>query len=268
MLALSKIATFDDLSHPDLNPYVRALLRVEDELKEKGVCPELPTPMRRWEYAQALRALDPESLTPEFSILEVGGSNSLFMPTAMRMWPDVDFTSIEHESWAHPGNLDYQKRQAPQGVLHQVTTAPEGQWDAVVCISVIENLDWPERGEVVERLNSTALSEKTKRESLAEAGHSFMTMFVEDELAPKVRKGGVLFLTSDLGDRLIDDYHWHWMRPPGIWTPECWQVLMQQLCAREQGRPQFEPIEKFDFSWPGPAYLGYSFASMALRRIR
>lgn len=240
MLPLSKLYDEADLHDLDMEPWIQEIAAVEAALKARGIAPDIPHVARYWEYAQALRtchqwqrATHGSPLEVGGSLLEVGGSDSLFMPTAMALGTAQNYFAVELPSWLGP----YGARQLQQCSEHliQFEELPTTmQFDMIVSVSVIEHIE-----DCVE----------------------FFYKLVE-----RMKPGGVLFLSSDIGEVPDDTYPFHWMRymkiagERVIWTPFSWALLPTT-------RRDVELIGPSEFRWNGGNVNGYSFGSMALRKL-
>lgn len=254
-LPLTKILNPSDLEHEEMQFPLALLEKTADKLHQAGVLDPLPVEWRRWEYGQALRALLKAGPNPR--VLEVGGSTSLFAPTVIGSGLCSTFRQMECQEWiSNQGAVDKLFKQihsvAPEKVAYphfSLGSTFEGVFDFIACISVIENLPYD-----------------GNKEGIWHDGHTFMREFVRG-LVKLLAPNGVLFLTSDLKAEQPDNAHWHWMRPPGIWTPKNWFHLGEDLISTEQMEWVMADV---DFGWTGheisPGW-GYTFASAALRRL-
>lgn len=207
------------------------------DLKQDNLCPALPHEHRIWEYTMGLLA-SIEAPTVR-RVLEVGGSNSLFLPALIQMNSQIRkgailYDALEAPEWATPENLSYQERQAqlilPEVRLRQMTDLPLGtQYDYIACVSTIE--------------------------------HIKDGLFL-DQIAGMLAPRGILFLTSDAGESEPDKYHFHWMRER-IYTPGSWRRLETYLCMKHK----LAPVGGRDLMWRGAHVYDYNFVSMTLGRI-
>ena len=206
------------------------LLGIQRTLEEGGCAPVLPTEHRLWEYGMGLLAsLEVPKLR---TVLEVGGGDSLFLPSLVgwnKMLRTGTILYDAHET-THFGGQARQVLLVDPEVRYRalVGDLPVNKYDFVACISVIEHV---------------------KDEA------SFVQF-----LADRVTPGGILFLTSDYAEASEDIYHFRWMRER-IYSREGWLRLL--LAFRDQG---LTPIEKPDLTWRGPQVFDYNFACMTLRR--
>lgn len=237
MIPLNKIYNEKDVEDHVLAQWIIELKGMEDILRTAGLAPAIPHPARYWEYAQALRA---PGQVPK-TVLEIGGSDSILMPTMMTTHYTVEpdgktqypsYTSVELIEFVDQ-HANRRTAQCPQP-LRQLMALPDEQFDLVMAISVIEHIEDP---------------------------LAAMAQWLE-----RVAPGGTLFLTSDIGDQERDYYMFHWMRSMKlhgqrvIWDPMTWPTLGYHI--------DFDFIGPQDWTWNGGNVNGYSFASMALRRIR
>src|SRR5262245_32733591 len=139
MLPLNKLYDPVDLSDPVMKHWVSELQSTEAILEQDGLKPVLPTIARYWEYAQALRAcwIRMQTASP-IKLLEVGGSDSIFLPTAMRTKSADEYTSVELPAWTHE-HSERRRRQCPS-LVRQLTELPDEEFDFVACISVVEHI--------------------------------------------------------------------------------------------------------------------------------
>ena len=217
------------------------LLETQAKLKEHLIAPDLPSEHRMWEYGMGL--LSTLSVNTLRRVLEVGGSNSLFLPTLASFNKrtrkgTVLYDALETKEWATPENVSWQKRQMevidPEVRFLQwdLPSQPDAEFDFVACISVIEH--------------------EVEEENLIRS------------LAHFVAPGGVLYLTSDFGEKAPDTYHFSWMRER-IYTPASWKRLVEKFAFLS-----LFPVEGElppDYEWKGAhVYGSYNFACMTLQR--
>lgn len=231
---LNKLFDLEDFHDPVISHWISLLREVELQVPS----PKVPTAARYWEYAQALRAA--VCVPGQVEILEIGGSDSVLMPALMSMEKGLSYTSVETPEWIS-ANSERRKQQCPQPLAQLPYLPVDEQFDVVLAISVIEHIE--------------------------EDAHELI-----HDWAQLVKPGGVLFLTSDVGQVEKDFYMFHWMRlmklngQRVIWTPETWGEL-----AKLSG---FAPIGPEDWAWHGgPLFCdgstgggGYTFGALALRR--
>lgn len=238
MIPLTKFLSPDDYDDDSSQAVRLYITKAAEKLKLQGLLPDLPHEHRIWEYNTGLLA---SIQVPHLRrALEVGGSNSLFLPSLIELnlairRGSILYDSLEAPEWAVASNLVYQERQAkaidPEVRLSQMTNVPEakGQYDFIACISTIEHIEDP--------------------------------LFL-DRIAPLLAPRGVLFLTSDAAEKEPDTYHFHWMRTR-IYTPERWRALETYLSMKHH----LAPIGGRDLTWKGPHVYDYNFVSMALGRL-
>jgi hypothetical protein len=251
MLPLTKILSEEDYNDESFWPAQGILAMGEAKLYKADLLDPLPTPHRRWEYAQGIRAAF--AAQKGGTMLEVGGSSSEFMPAVLNTRHFSHHTALEAPEWTTPANMVRVHNQA-QAIGTEPIYSCEGSietvdpkhFDFIACISVIENLAY----------SGTKVGERWHD------GHHFMFEFVLN-LTRHLKPNGIIFITSDIKEAQPDNAHFHWQRPPGIWTPESWAMLAEYLCAAGM-----TPVDNsYDFNWTGHdlSNFGYTFASMALR---
>jgi len=198
-------------------------------------------PMRRWEYAMALRALatwkEGRDYRDPSTIADIGGGGSPFSLMLKDPHPIViDPSESGGEDLAHYLTTPHWSMDESHPMLQQ----------AVFCLSVIEHVDDLDR---------------------------FLY-----HLSCLVAPGGLLFLTFDTTNSPEDEdrYHFHWMRKRIFrWTPELDPQFIGfrspfvylpnvtfLLAALTQ--QNFTLLGEIDGIWHGNQVYDYSFASLAL----
>lgn len=218
MIALSK--TLDPADFEELTPELSIVDRWFTREREQH-------PMRRWEYALALRALTTwrfVSHRTEQIIYDIGGAGSPFQwmlpgPIAQVIDPDSDLRQGNGERLP----LDQFVRTNPKLA------------DMVFCLSVIEHVD-------------------------------NLDQFLY-HLSCLVAPGGLLFLTMDACGCSIphggeDSHHFHWMRKRIFTIGELHQTVAEPLL--DYGFNVFGARDLV--TWAGPHVYDYTFASLALRK--
>lgn len=185
-------------------------------------------PMRRWEYAMALRAAATVDFprTKQIKFVDVGGAGSPFVHMLQQQgWIG---TIVDPDAPIHT----YQQFAAWRGDLADYLVHRPCLTDAVFCLSVLEH---------VEDLDQFLY-----------------------HLSCLVAPGGLLFLTMDVQEHMgPDDKHFHWMRKR-IFSP--WEIQENYIYEDKEDRPfrDFSPLGIVDPRWHGPQVYDYSFASLAL----
>lgn len=201
-------------------------------------------PMRRWEYAMALRALaiwhrgESVGSITDLEIYDVGGGGSPFQAIVQAALHRDDLDAVlvidpaaeEAEAYVMP--LSQALRQHPS------------LGDAVFCLSVLEHVD-------------------------------DLDQFLY-HLSCLVAPGGLLFLTMDSCDTYtsswswpVDMAHFHWMRKR-IFSIERWKDLAGDHGGIEEPLidafdREFDLLGEADWTYHGHQLFGtYSFASLAL----
>ena len=220
-LALSKTldpADFDLLPHE--------LLRVDRYFASERE----QHPMRRWEYAMALRALE-EAPNCVGTVVDIGGAGSPFYRMVEERACEVVIVDP-----AFPADLPTSRSRWRSNLFSYLTCNPPLA-DVVTCLSVLEHVDDLDR---------------------------FLY-----HLSCLVAPGGLLFLTVDCcacpchdADMEVagtpDQHHFHWMRKRmfGRWDLE---HLAETLLDY-----QFSWLGARDFADRPPSVYDYGFASLAL----
>ena len=183
-------------------------------------------PARAWEYSLALYALDVwmgQRGIVNPVIADIGGAGSNFWRTFHHYTRKPSYR-IDPNHEAGPDGKSIAFRQTLAEYMRE-----EGKpFDVVFCISVIEHV--PE----AELLDFTT------------------------QLGMLVKPRGLLFLTTDVGEKEPDIYHFHWMRSR-IYTPETLAALGYSLT-----RIRFSSLGLSDLTWNGPAVYDYTFGALAL----
>lgn len=181
-------------------------------------------PMRRWEYAMALRALTDwrfQSHRTEQGVYDIGGAGSPFcwmLPgPAIVVDPEADIS----KGWAERLTLDQFVRDNPRLA------------DVTFCLSVLEHVDDLDR--FLYHLGCL----------VAPGGLLFLTMDYCDDFSeyayPK------------------DTYHFHWMRKRIFNAYSLGSTISYPLLQRD-----FQPFGAIDLTWHGAHVFDYSFCSLAL----
>ena len=182
---------------------------------------------RDWEYGIALNALRAFGAK---RILDVGGSHSHFAAAAA--WVGMDVTVIDPQACGHV--IDQHNSRLALGTNHgmpirfletELTNLPEKEtnFDAIACLSVIEHVPDSSR-------------------------------FVQ-QLAARLRSGGLLFLTTDFHP----DGQSHHPAQLRTYTSDMLHAVQQGSGLSWYGAPG-------DYRWAGPQVYDYSFASMCLQK--
>jgi SAM-dependent methyltransferase len=189
---------------------------------------------RLWEYGMAMNALGEKKKGLE--VLDVGAGVGLLGPTLACLY-EVRVTEVDPDlNWAvYRSCLNLElKRQGKRGIrmIHGDTgSLPEEEFDAVFCISVLEHME--PQGE--ER--------------------------AWEQLASRVRPGGVLFLTMECMETDSGPHRYDECRK-NTYTMEKVKQRVERLLR------DFEPMGEPDYEYHGSFVYDYTFASVGLRRKR
>lgn len=193
-------------------------------------------PIRRWEYAMALRAILAWRLispwpveSDPLRIGDVGGADSNFWQVLQVLARGAGSVVIidPRLEGVPPVGLGYVPGTLEQ--LAAVTATPGARFDILTCLSVIEHL--PAGG----------------IQGFLEAAYALL------------RPGGLFVLTTDFwGTEGPDTAHFHWMRER-IYTPDTIRALVQ--LATSLG---FQLLEPPDWTYHGNQVYDYSIASLVL----
>lgn len=193
-------------------------------------------PQRDWEYSLALRALEHGGWdfneSRKLLFADIGGAGSNFWRTLKDYTSKPIYRIDPNHSWqTNPEDAALYFRQTLREFL-QDPGDPTGvagpAFDAVFCLSVIEHV--PARD---------------------------LQQF-ERDLVSLLKPGGLLVLTTDVGEKHPDEYHFHWMRER-IYTPGGLAALAVVLAQTYHLRPLTPP----DFTWHGPTVYNYTFGMLA-----
>lgn len=225
--------------HPDDYQELAPELAVVDAVPLGGQHPH-----RRWEYAMALRALAAwaEASLPlrNESGVEVAMSASGLLTMCRAL--DVGGAGSPLAQILVKAGLggvrviDPSLADGPQ-TLESYLAGGGGAEGVVTCVSVLEHVP---KASYVQFVSSLALA---------------------------VRRGGLLFLTSDAREddpdeprpiHLTDDRHFNWMRER-IYNPRTWRQLVANFHCMG-----FRSLGAVDYTWRGPQVYDYSFSCAAL----
>ncbi len=198
--------------------------------------------IRAWEYTTALLALDyyiqdvsfdpgdpdqPIDLSQSVAQLaDIGGAGSNFWK-ALTDYTTLPITRIDpNHDWTDNNAALYFRETLSEFRQH----SPAQTFHAVFAISVIEHV--PE---------------------------AHLLEFLTD-LGALVRPGGLLVLTTDVGDHPDDTFHFHWMRER-IYTPA--HLLTLHALFAEHGFRTLGDVPP-DYRWDGPTVYDYTMGSVVL----
>jgi hypothetical protein len=183
-------------------------------------------PMRRWEYAIALRAVREwhPPVAPTV-IYDVGGAGSPFS------------SMLDHI--AMPANIvdpDIEHHKGYRATLDEFVQGGSRLAHAVFCLSVLEHVD--DLDQFLYHLSCL----------VAPGGLLFLTMDYANDLGD-INSGGWP----------IDNFHFHWMRKRifNAWT-------LGRVVAGPLMQLTFSHLGDADLTWHGPQVYNYTFASLAL----
>lgn len=134
----------DDYAHLDLVPYVAEVESFEQRLRLHQVPYRKDHAHRVWEYANVLRQLDELNISPGSSVLDVGSGGS-YLPVLLAT---RGYRVTASDSMAYGDCTAWMVQQS--GVFDvllpvlvcpvEQIDAPDGAFDATVCVSVIEHV--------------------------------------------------------------------------------------------------------------------------------
>lgn len=219
-------------SWPDLQPELDTLARYPEVLQGQD-------PIRAWEYARALRAINAweqirvpleEGLEP-YQILDLGGAGSQWWQVLTGLTSE-DIVVVDPS--LPPPTVDLPIGQVvwnDESVELYAASRRAGRFDICTCVSVIEHIPTrmlPEFFRAAARL---------------------------------LKPGGLFVLTTDYwATEGPDTAHFHWMRDH-IYTPDTLRGLQRQLRAAG-----FQAFGDTDFTWHGNMVCDYSMLTLACLR--
>lgn len=200
-------------------------------------------PIRRWEYAMVLYAIDcwllkraespataTDALSPPPRIADIGGAGSNFSQLLLPLVGEGPILLLDpaapDRAWRDGEPLQYWRETVEQFASH----ASHDQFDVLTCISVIEHVK------------------------------DLRPFFRACRML--LKPGGLLILTTDYWDAEGEDVaHFHWMRER-IYNAERMGKLRQSL-----GELGLKLFGGSDWGYPGPMVYDYSVASLAVVKV-
>jgi SAM-dependent methyltransferase len=240
MIALTKTA--DERDYPELAEELAIVDQHFTAASEQH-------PMRRWEYALALRALQQWAKqyrrgAEYLSFLDVGGAGSpfLYMPTNVILGPSITVLDPTLPSSNYLGGVEndpdtgflYYEKGSLEWYIYE--SGNVALFDGVFCLSVIEHVPDDDVDRFVYHLSSL------------------------------VAPGGLLFLTMDACDHdrhaldVPDPHHFSWMRSR-IYGPQLRGELGMRFLQHH-----FQLFGGIDRTYHGPTVYDYTFASLCLQK--
>ena len=217
----SKAFTPSDYDTFDDHEYI---IEVLQKLQSNSVPYGWEHPDRKWEYGLTINALKNNGAV---SILEIGGAASVFAPAAVMSGMDVTQVDLSDTEWAVTKQNEFLGKQIHINYTDFFNCNIAGEFDAVVCLSVIEHV-------------------------------SDDKVFF-DKLLDYIKVGGLLILTTDFhpdGKPFSTAHH-------RTYNQESMQVLIDS--AKSRGFEPFGLVDYTYHG--GVIYDTYTFASLVLKRI-
>jgi SAM-dependent methyltransferase len=191
---------------------------------------------RFWEYGSAVQALLSMygERMPELKVLDVGSGYGALGPTlALTYNTQVTECEPEAESRVSRRQVNQILRQANKNQINvgpeNLDTLPDTEFDAVFCISVLEHV--PEEGKAW------------------------------SQLAKRVKKNGLLFITTDCVPAKGKKYQLDFARNHNF-TPLDLKERVEQVQTLG-----FATMGKPDYAWHGPQVFDYTFFRAGLIRL-